>query len=328
MLQSDYYRPSGKDLLTAALDAMRKLARDSGGRDDVATPEFDGSAEAMLTDFRKFAVAAEAIAATNPQVAPRRFGDAGIRAMLRVAPDCHTYYVPGAGTERPDTDATTATQHDERSEYVPGGRSNARPFGLTAPLGQNVQFRLLAGGVGYLAWREFDRFVFEDVRAALDQLVARGAKSWLFDLRGNVGGEPPQSMASWFIKDGTVWRDVERSGTTIDVRAQSGFYLPERYQLPIALVIDHGTGSSPEFLTVALQQRGRAKVFGSRSAGCLGSFEDVNLPDGSIVAITSSISIGPVLNTPINGVGIAPDVEVRDRDPVDVAAAYLRSLGG
>jgi carboxyl-terminal processing protease len=135
-------------------------------------------------------------------------------------------------------------------------------------------------------------------------------------------------MASWFIKDGVLWRDLERDGRTIDVRAQSGFYLPDRYQRAIAILIDRGTGSSPEFLTVALQQRGRAKVFGQRSAGCLGSFQAVTLPDGASVAITSSVSIGPISDARINGVGITPDVEVQGRDPVDVAAEYLRALAG
>src|SRR2546426_663036 len=248
LVSASYFKPSGRDLLVAALDAMRRLARDSSGSDDVATPRFTGTED------------------------------------------------------------------------------SARVDGVAAPLGANVRFQLLAGGVGYVAWHAFDTFVFDDVRKALDQLVAQEARSWLLDLRGNMGGAPPQSMASWFVNDGVLWRDLEPDGRTIDVSAQRGFYLPARYQLPIAIVIDHGTGSSPEFLTVALQQRGRARVFGATSAGCLGSFQAVNLPDGSFLAITSNLSIGPVLNTAINGVGIVPDEQVGSSDPVDVAAEYLRRL--
>lgn len=301
-MNGSYFKPSGRDVLVAALQAMKRLARESGGRDDVATLEFAGTPDAFLADFRKFAAAAEALAAKNPQVAPRRFGDIGIDAMLGVTPDCHTYYRRGS--------------------------TGAHPAGVAAPLAANVQFRLLSGGVGYVAWRAFDVFVFDDVRKALDSLLAQGAHSWLLDIRGNGGGEPSQSMASWFVKEGTLWRDLERDGRTIDVRAQSGFLLPDAYQLPIAVLIDRGTASSSEYLTVALQQRGRAKVFGTKSAGCLGGFLAVTLPDGAVVAITEHVSIGPAANTPINGVGIVPDVEVRDRDPVEVAAQYLRSLGG
>ena len=34
----------------------------------------------------------------------------------------------------------------------------------------------------------------------LDKAVAMGAKAWLFDLRGNVGGVgPTDAMTSWFL---------------------------------------------------------------------------------------------------------------------------------
>lgn len=302
MIQSSYFKPSGKDLLTAALAAMRKLATDNGGKADVATPDFVGTEDAMFADFKKFAEAAQQVAAQNPRISSRSFGDAGIQAMLKVAPDCHTYYVPK--------------------------RSSGPLPGFAAPLGANVNFRMLDGKVGYVQWSAFDTFVFDDVRKALDQLVAQGARSWIFDLRGNGGGEPPQFMASWFIKDGVLWRDVDRDGKKIDVRAQPAYYLPPEYQLPIAVIVDNGTGSSPEFLTVALQQRGRAKVFGTKSYGCLGSIAPVNLPDGSFVAITESVSIGPVSDTPINGVGIVPDFPVASGDPIEKASQYLRSLTG
>lgn len=299
MLQSSYFRPSGTALLGAALEAMKRLAREAGGDDDVATPEFDGGREAVLVDFRRFAAAAAELAAKNPRIASRRFGDVGVRAMLDVTPDCHTYLVPAS-----------------RSGRAPG---------LAAPAERHVDVRLLPGGIGLVAWRTFDSAAFEEIRAGLDTLLAQGARAWIFDVRANGGGEPPQSLASWFVKDGTLWRDLEPDGRTIDVLAQSGFYLPERYQLPIAVVIDGRTGSSPEFLTVALQQRGRARVFGTKSAGCLGGTLRINLPDGSRLAITESVSIGPTSDAPLNGVGIVPDVTVRDRDPVDVAAEYLRA---
>jgi len=302
LVESSYFRPNGSDVLTAAFEAMKKLARESGGTDDVAAPAFLGTTDSELADFRRFADAAATLSAKNPRIESRRFGDVALRAMLAVAPDCHTYFVPG--------------------------RSSARPNGLAAPLGANVSFRMLGGNVGYVQWRSFDTFVFDDVRKALDELVAQGARSWLFDLRGNGGGQPPQFMSSWFIKDGVLWRDLERDGRTIDIRAQSYYFLPPAYQLPIAVVIDAGTASSAEYLSVALQQRGRAKIFGSKSAGCLGGYMTAHLASGAMVAITSLVSIGPTSDAPINGVGIIPDVVVTDRDPLEVAGAYLRSLAG
>ncbi len=300
LIGSSYYRPNGRDLLTAALDAIKKEARDAGGRDDVATPPFDGSEERQLEDFRRFATAAEELAAKNPRLAPSRIGTAAIRAMLRVNPDCHNYFVPGAG----------------------GAALLARPLEESAGL----QTRMLAGGIAYIGWRSFmDPAVFDDVRKALDRLLTDGAKAWLFDLQNNGGGEGPQVMVSWFVDGGTIWREVDREGKHTPAEAKREFLLPARYQLPIAIAVNGRTGSAPEFFTVALQQRGRAKVFGQRTSGCLGSTALAPLSDGSLISITQSVVIGPISDAPVNNVGIVPDVPVSG-DPVEAAASYLRSL--
>src|ERR1700682_5338895 len=54
------HSPTSKQLLTAALDAMKKEATSSGGSADVATPDFTTDTETNLTDFKKFAAAAGA----------------------------------------------------------------------------------------------------------------------------------------------------------------------------------------------------------------------------------------------------------------------------
>jgi hypothetical protein len=301
LVQSSYYRPSGAALLTAALDALRDEARASGGDADIPTPRFDGSRDAFMADFRLFAAAADDLAARNPQLQPRRIGEVAITAMLNVNPDCHTYYVPG--------------------------RSGGAPHGLAAPLSQNrLQTRMLAGNVGYLSWREFDLPLFPQARRALEDLLAAGARAWLLDVRDNHGGTGPQEMVSWFVDGGPIWRYVDPDGKTTAATAKTELLLPQPYQLPIAVVINARTYSSAEFLTVGLQQRGRARVFGTKSGGCLGGIMPVTLPDGSRVGITESVAVGPISDAPINNVGITPDVEVTDGDPIETAANYLRSL--
>lgn len=302
LIGGSYYKPNGRDLLVAALEAIQREARNTRGDAEVPTPAFDGSEEQQLADFRLFAAAAEQLATRNPQLSPSRIAGAAIRAMLRVNPDCHSYYVPGrAGSLKPG-------------------------FAALLTEAGGLQARLLPGNVGYLSWRSFmDPAVFDDVRRALDRLVERGARSWLFDLRDNGGGDGPMQMVSWFVNGGTIWREVDRNGRLTPATARPEFYLPSEYQLPIAIVINGRTGSSPEFFTLALQQRGRAKVFGTKSVGCLGSTALNELPDGTIVSITQSVVIGPTSDAPVNNVGIVPDVEVAG-DAVEAAAAYLRSL--
>jgi hypothetical protein len=300
LVQSSYYKPSGKDLLTSALDALRNEARATGGAADVATPAFDGSASAAVADFRLFTDAAEELAGKNPQLSPRRIADLAIQAMLNVNPDCHNYYV------RPRSEAA--------------GR-------LAAPLAQNrLEYRMIPGGIGHLSWREWDNRFFDDVVKALDELLAQGAKAWVFDVRDNFGGSSPQVFVAYFVNGGPILREVDRDGTKTTVSARPEFYLPARYQLPIAIVVNANSASASEHMVVALQQRGRAKVFGTRTPGCLGRVLPVTLPDGTHVGIVEGIYLGPISDEPINNVGIKPDVEVMGGDPLEAATQYLRSV--
>lgn len=299
LTQDSYYRPTPRELLTAALDAIRKEARDTGGRDDVATPSFGEDREQFLVEFRKFAVAAEQLATKNPQLAGTRISAVAIKAMLNVHPDCHNYYVPGRG-------------------------GSAR-YGVAAPLPQGLQTRMLPGGVAYLAWREFDFRLVEGVRRALDDLLAQGARAWLFDVRNNVGGEGAQAMVSWFVDGGPIWREVDRDGKKTPHTAKQEFLLPQKYQLPIAVVMNERSFSDAELFALGLKGRGRARIFGAKSGGCLGAVMPVTLPDGAHVGIAETVYVGPLSDEPLNNIGIVPDV-VTSGDPVQVAAEYLRSL--
>lgn len=300
LVQDSYYKPTPRELLTAALDAIKKEARDSGGKEDVATPDFGEDRDRFLEDFRKFRAAAEQLAAKNPQLNGTRISTAAIKAMLNVHADCHNYYVPGRG--------------------------GAVLHGLAAPVDQLVQTRLLPGGVAYLAWREFDSRLVTEVRAAFDDLLARGAKSWLFDVRNNVGGEGAQTMVSWFVQGGTIWREIAPDGKKTEHTARSEFFLPQKYQLPIAVAVNERSFSDAELFTLGFKGRGRGRVFGTKSGGCLGAVLPVTLPDGAHVGIAETVYIGPISDEPLNNIGITPDVVVSTGDPVQAAAEYLRSV--
>ncbi len=307
LADADYFKPTSRELLVAALEAIRGLAKANGGDADVAIPQFTDETASVIADFKAFAAAASTIAARNPQLPADRIADAAVNAMLAVKPDCHTYYVKGrTGAARPLAAPDTSPAGDRAG----------------------LQFDLLAGGVGYITWHEFVQdgtySITDEVRKALDALVARGARAWLFDLRGNRGGDPPQAMYSWFLNGEPAIEFHFRTGSGGIQPAKKELRLPDAYQLPIAIAIDHAAGSSPEFFTLALKENKRATVVGERSAGCLGSFLLTALPDGSQLAITSMVATGAVTGAAYNGVGIPPDVPTAPASAVDTAAKLLR----
>ncbi len=314
LAEQHYAKPSSKALLEAALDSFRKQAQAAGSSVDVPTPEFEDKAEPLLPDFKKFADAAKRIAAATPQISADKFADAAIRAMLAVKPDCHAYYVP------------------KRTSSVPAGEAASAPG---APAEQpaaadeaGLEFRIRGGNVGYLTWREFRRTgtydIHVEVKKALEALLAQGAKAWLFDLRGNVGGEPPQTMTSWFLNGDKIMDIRSRTGSDGIQTARPELRLPDAYQLPLAIVQNARGGSSPEVFTLGLKENKRATVVGQKSAGCLGSIYPLTLADGSFVAVPHSEFVGAITGARYNNVGIPPDVQADDATAIDVAVKILQ----
>ena len=310
---SDVHKTSSKKILTAGLEAIRAEVRSSGGKDDVATPEFQDVSEVILADFTKFANAAGALAAKNPQLSADRIADAVINAWQRAAPDCHTYYV-------------------NRKSGTPGGGIAMQvpvPGSFAFDDEAGLESRMIGGNVGYVAWHEFLHTgtydITTEVRKQLDKLLAQGAKAWIFDLRGNIGGDPPQAMTSWFLKDDDKIMDIQtRSGSGGIQKAKGELRLPESYQLPIAVILNGRGGSSPEVFALGLKENKRATIVGSKSVGCLGATNLVTLPDGTRLAVAVQEFVGGVTGAKYNNVGIPPDVPADDATSVDVATKLLQ----
>lgn len=310
---SDVHRPSSKALLVAGLDAIKAEARATGGTDAVATPEFQDLPEAILGDFTKFATAAGALAAKNPQLSADRIADGVINAWLKTSPDCHTYYV------------------NRKGGSVVGGIAMRVPSPGSLPRDDEagLQSKIIAGNIGYLTWKEFlatgTYSITVEVRKQLDSLVAQGAKAWLFDLRGNLGGDPPQAMTSWFLDNGAKIMQIEtRSGSAGVVTAKGEFRLPAAYQLPIVILLNGRGGSSPEVFALGLKENKRATIVGSKSRGCLGATSFVTLPDGTRLAVAVQEFVGAVTGAKYNNVGIPPDVPADDATAIDVATKILQ----
>jgi hypothetical protein len=314
LAEQHYAKPSSKALLEAALDSFRATAKAAGSTVEVPTPEFEDKTEPLLPEFQKFANAAKRIAAATPQVSADKFADAAILAMLAVKPDCHAYYRPKRTSAVPASEAASAP-----------GAPDAAPVAADEA---GLEFRIVAGNIGYLTWKEFRRNgtydIHAEVRKALGALLAQGAKAWLFDLRGNIGGEPPQTMTSWFLNGDKIMDIRSRTGSDGIQTARPELRLPEPYQLPIAIVQNARGGSSPEVFTLGLKENKRATVVGQRSAGCLGSIYPLTLADGSFVAVPHAEFVGAITGARYNNAGIPPDVPADDATAIDVATRLLQ----
>ncbi len=186
----------------------------------------------------------------------------------------------------------------------------------------SLEQRLVAPGVGYLAIRSFTDQTAIEAQAALAALAAQGAlEALILDLRGNSGGvvAPLPHLAGLFLSKGqTLYYEVDPQGERAILASGE-----PRFTGALAVLVDGSTASAAEILAAALQENGRAQLWGARTYG-KGSIQSLYpLRDGSTLHITSAVWLTPARQR-LDGTGIIPDITLSAEQ--DALEAALQSM--
>jgi C-terminal processing protease CtpA/Prc len=322
-VDQDVHHVTSKKALESALQAVRALVKDAGGKVEVATPDFQDTDDPQTTDFNKFADAVSQLAAANPDVSASKIADEAIVGMIAASPDCHTFYADSSGKTR----RSSGKNGTGSGATVPTGGTS-----LGGPDQDGLTGKMLPGGIAYLTWRQFEVTgtyrITDAVKAMLDKAVAQGAKAWLFDLRGNIGGNGADTMASWFLNGEPTLSVVVKTGNAGTQSGNKDQRLPQTYQLPIAIILNDRGGSAPEVLSAALKENKRATIVGRTSIGCLGAASPTHMSDGTELSVVVQELTGAVTGTKYNNNGVVPDVAADDATAVDKAVEILKQKLG
>ena len=181
---------------------------------------------------------------------------------------------------------------------------------------KSVRYEMLSDDIGYLKLTQFKHSTSEEARSALRDLIRKGMKALILDLRNNGGGllDASVKIVSMFVRSGLV---VETKGRS--ERANDKYNVDKSQYLtnaPMVVLINGGSASASEIVAGALNDRGRAKLIGEKSFG-KGSVQTLfPLTDGSGVYVTIARYYTPSGKV-IDHVGLSPDIEVKgepDRD--------------
>jgi carboxyl-terminal processing protease len=227
-----------------------------------------------------------------------------------------------------------------------GDRPITRQLDRVAPQGQPVKFghlppmhlrfesRQVDPEIGYIAFNLF----FEP--ATLMPRFEESLRPWLgttrgivIDLRGNPGGISALAMgiAGWFVAHAEHPLGVMRTRET-EIRFAI-FPRPETYSGCLAILVDGCSASTAEIMAAGLQELGRARLFGSRTAGAALPSQVIRLPNGDGFQYATADYV-TFRGHRIEGVGVTPDVEVpltraallAGRDPaLEAAVEWIRS---
>jgi len=315
----DVHKPSSRAALQAMVDAIKREAKASGGTADFPALEFQDSTDTQLADFKAFADAAAAFAARNPQLSPDRIADTAIAAMIQIAPDCHTSYI-----------SKTGQVFRSRAESSTGSGAQVPSSGPTVfgPDANGLQAKILPGGIAYVTFRQWavtgTYRITDELRKALDAAVNAGTKAWLFDLRGNPGGNGADAAASFFLNGEPTLKTTVKTGNAGTASANKDLRLPDRYQLPIAIVLNARSASATEVFAQSLSENKRATLVGATTVGCLGAESPTAFSDGGEVDATVEEYVGAQTGAAYNNKGIPPNSAADDASAVDKAIAVLK----
>lgn len=168
--------------------------------------------------------------------------------------------------------------------------------------------------LGWVYLATFSEGAHGQLYEAIEELLKRGARGLVFDLRGNGGGLVSEArlVASIFIPSGVIVTTRGRSQPTTVLTAAGGA-IPA--SIPVVVLVDHDTASASEIVTAALQDHHRATVVGEHTYG-KGVFQELQpLVGGGAIKLTVGEYYTPdgrnLGGKGVNeGAGITPEVHV------------------
>lgn len=217
-------------------------------------------------------------------------------------------------------------------------KSTAAKFGNLPPFPAHLEFERVKSGdktIGVIHFNIWMPVLAPQFDAAVDSL--RDTDGIVLDIRGNFGGVGGMSMgfAGHFLDSAVSLGTMHQRGgpmnfvanpRRVDTRARA----VKPFSGPMALVVDELSISTSEIFAGGLQALGRARVFGSQTAGqALPSIPE-RLPNGDILYHAIADFTSPT-GKPIEGDGVKPDVVtpitrkslLESKDPaLDAAVAW------
>ncbi len=183
--------------------------------------------------------------------------------------------------------------------------------------------------IGLVAIGRFSEQTPAEAQRAIDALQAKGVRGIVLDLRGNGGGllNAAIETAGVFLDGGAILIEAKRGEPEYTFTAGAK---GAEADLPLVVLVNHGTASAAEILAGALRDRGRGPLIGQTTFG-KGSVQLIfALSDGSSLHVTNARWYTPD-HGGLDGVGLKPDIELQPAtdggDPeLERAIQYLQSV--
>lgn len=162
--------------------------------------------------------------------------------------------------------------------------------------------------VALIRLSQFSANLDDNLVESIKEAEAAGATKLIVDVRNNPGGLLEQAIrvTSEFLTEGNVLIQEDADGSREPFPVRAGGIAPE---IPIMVLINHGTASSSEIFAGAIQDHERGTVIGETSFGTGTVLRPFELRDGSALLLGTSQWL-TADGRLIRKQGIEPDVVV------------------
>lgn len=170
---------------------------------------------------------------------------------------------------------------------------------------------------------QFGRITEEELRPEVQNIINKGPKGIVLDLRSNPGGllSAADEVVSLFVHVGTPYVEVRTRKEDKFQYTTGTQVVPE--SIPVVVLINEGSASASEIVAGALQDMDRATIIGAKSFG-KGTVQQVlQFNDQSSLKMTIAEWYTPDGNK-IDGEGVHPDIGISEVDGRD--APLLKAL--
>lgn len=198
---------------------------------------------------------------------------------------------------------------------------------------KSVKVIFMEDGIAHLKITKFGENTYKEFNEATNQIITKGSKGIVLDLRNNPGGllDKAVEIASRMIPNGKIVVSEEDSqGKKKNLMTLGGDKLSS---IPTVAIINEGSASASEILAGALRDNQGVTLIGQKSFGKGSVQELMSLPNGSSVKITIAKWLTPNGDY-IMEKGIEPEIKVdmtaddfnNNRDPqLDKAVEIIKN---
>lgn len=179
-----------------------------------------------------------------------------------------------------------------------------------------LETKMINDKIAYMSFAQFTSNVPEEVAAYVKELQSKSVKNLIIDLRNNPGGDLNAAIdiANIFISAGQI-AELRYKNEANNVVVRSENFNAPRFKTLV--LVNEKSASASEFLAMAFQSRGAAKIMGTKTFG-KGSMQIVSkCITGSGMKYTMGEFYSYKGNR-VNTIGITPDIVVENEYvPVD-----------